>query len=263
MSKVKTELDYYTGADQLPEGIFRISPSSFSTFMERPHIWYREQVLGEGKFEGNTASVIGTLVHYVAEKVAKKEKVDKDEMAQYVVNQTDNEDVDTAVVLRDYVLMAERLVNDYVLKQTPTAIEDFVAYNLGDDVWVAGSVDVLDNGCIVDYKTYNSKSKPKGIPMNYRYQLLLYAYIYTQLGIEVDRIRLVYVNRNIDGGISEKTGKALKSYPPEVTVLTESITKDDLDFIESCITLCKETYLKSLADPSLTHLLYRDMRLKV
>ncbi len=262
MSKAKTELDYYDGMDQLPEGVFKISPSSFNTFMNRPHMWYREQVLGEGTFEGNTATVIGTLVHYVAEKVAKGEEVNKAEITQYIANHEDNEDVDTVVVLRDYVAMAERLVNDYVLKNVPEHVEDFIKYHLGDGVWVAGSVDAFDNGCIIDYKTYSSKTKPKSIPMNYRYQLLIYAYIYAQLGYAVDRIRLVYVNRNIDGGVSEKTGKPLKSYPPEVTVLTESIGKDDLAFIESVLFLCRDTYLESLAKPSLTYLLYRDYRLK-
>ena len=46
--------------------------------------------------------------------------------------------------------------------------------------------------------------------MNYKYQLLCYAYIYTKQGVDIDRIRLVYVNRPIAGGISEKTGKPLK-----------------------------------------------------
>ena len=261
--KPTTELDYYTGMDKLPEGAFKISPSSFSRFMDRPHEWYREQVLGEGTFEGNTATVIGTLVHYVAEKVAKGETPDKAAIAQYVANHEDNEEVDTAVVLKEYVAMAERLVNDYVLPNIPEIVEDFVAYDFGNNVWVAGSVDAFDNGMIIDYKTYSSKTKPKNIPMGYRYQLLIYAYAYHKLGYAVDRIRLVYVNRNIDGGISEKTGKPLKSYPPEVTVLTEAITQDDLDFIESVLTLCKETYLKAQEDPSLVHLLYRDMRLKV
>ena len=259
----KNALDYYSGMDQLPDGAFKISPSSFSRFMDRPHEWYREQVLGEGTFEGNTATVIGTLVHYVAEKVAKGETPDKEEMAAYVIKMDKIEEVDAKEVLSSYVAMAERLINDYVLKNMPTVVEDFVAYDMGDGVWVAGSVDAFDNGMIIDYKTYSSKTKPKSIPMHYRYQLLIYAYAYHKLGHEVDRIRLVYVNKNIDGGVSEKTGKPLKSYPPEVTVLTETIDKDDLDFIESVLMLCKETYLKSKEDPSLTHLLYRDMRLKV
>ena len=258
-----TELDYNDGKAVLPKGIFKISPSSFSRFMDRPHEWYREQVLGEGTFEGNTATVIGTLVHYVAEKVAKSEEVDKAQIAQYLANMASIEEVDLAEVGLNYKPMAERLVNDYVLKNMPKVVEDFVGYDFGDGVWLAGSVDAFDNGCIIDYKTYSSKTKPKAIPMGYRYQLLIYAYIYTKLGHEVDRIRLVYVNKNIDGGVSEKTGKPLKSYPPEVTVLTETIDKDDMDFIESVLTLCKETYLKAKEDPSLVHLLYRDMRLKV
>ena len=263
MSKPVTDLDYYGGADHIPKGSFRISPSSFNGFMQYPHNWYREQVLGQGDFEGNTATVIGTLVHYVAEKVAKGETPDKDQMMQYVENMSDIEDVNANEVLSAYKRMAEVLVNDYVLKNIPTTVEDFIAYDMGDGVWVAGSVDAFDNGCVIDYKTYSSKTKPKSIPLGYKYQLLIYAYVYTKLGYEVDRIRLVYVNRDIDGGISEKTGKPLKSYPPEVTVLTESITKDDLDFIESLLTMCKETYLKAKEDPSLVHLLFRDMRLKV
>jgi hypothetical protein len=262
MSKVTTELDYDDGMSKLPEGVFKISPSSFSRFMDRPHEWYREQVLGEGTFMGNTATVIGTLVHYVAEKVAKKEAVNHEEIAKYLSTFSDNEDVDLDEVKTAYKPMAEKLVNDYILKNMPEIAEDFVALDFGDGVWIAGSVDAFDNGCVIDYKTYNSKTKPRSIPMGYRYQLLTYAYVYHRLGYEVDRIRLVYVNKSIDGGISEKTGKPLKSYPPEVTVLTETIGKDDFEFIESVLTLCKETYLKAKEDPSLVHLLYRDMRLK-
>ena len=262
--KPKTELDYESGSRFLPDGIFKISPSSFNNFIKYPHNWYREQVLGESGFEGNTSSVIGTLVHYVAEKVAKGKTPDKEEMAQYVVNHSDNPDVESSVVLGSYVAMAERLVNDYVLKNMPTRVEEFISYDMGGGVWVGGSVDAVDGEtCIVDYKTYNSKTKPKSIPMNYKYQLLIYAYIYRKMDVEIDRIRLVYVNRTIDGGISEKTGKPLKSYPSEVTVLTEVITADDMEFIESVLTLCKDTYLKAKEDPSLVHLLYRDMRLKV
>jgi hypothetical protein len=262
MSKPTTELDYVDGMDKLPERVFKISPSSFSRFMDRPHEWYREQVLGEGTFEGNTATVIGTLVHYVAEQYAKGLVPNKEEMLQYIENMSHLEDVDADDVLASYKPMAEVLVNDYVAKNMPKVVEDFVALDFGDGVWIAGSVDAFDNGCVVDYKTYNSKTKPRSIPMGYRYQLLIYAYVYYKLGYEVDRIRLVYVNKHIDGGVSEKTGKPLKSYPPEVTVLTETIGRDDFEFIESVLTLCKETYLKAKEDPSLIHLLYRDMRLK-
>jgi len=254
-------LTYDNGTTHIPKGVFKISPSQFSVFMDRSHLWYRGQVLGETTFDGNTASTIGTIVHSVAAAVANGEQVDKAAIEAYATEEGKKEDVDSKTVLTEYVPMAERLVNDYVLPNMPEAVEEFIQLDLGDGVYAAGSVDARDNGMVIDYKSYNSKSKPKSIPMHYRYQLLIYAYIYTKTGIPIDRIRLVYINRNIIGEISEKTGKQMKSYPPEVTVLTESITKDDLDFIESVLTLCKDTYLKAKEDPSLVHLLYKDMRL--
>jgi len=262
-NKPKTALDYYDGRDLIPENTFRISPSSFNTFMTKPHVWYREQVLKEDGFTGNTASVIGSVVHYVAECVGKGVPVDKREITQYILNQEDNEDVDTEVVRSNYKIMAEELVNNYVLLNKPTQVEPFVQTDLGNGVCVAGSIDAIQGDMIIDYKTYNSKTKPKSIPLNYKYQLLIYTYIMKQQGVAINRIRLVYINRPIVGEISEKTGKQLKSYPSEVTVLTEVVTEDDMEFIESCLTLCKDTYIKAKEDQSLVYLLYRDMRLQI
>jgi len=266
MNKPKTELDYYNGENELPEGDFRISASQFNTFLKYPHNWYREQVLKEEGFQGNTASVIGTIVHYIAEKYAKKEQPSIQEIEQYITNHEDNEDVDTTEVRAQYKLMGETLVNTYIKNNMPYKVEEFIAYKLLPHIYVGGSCDAVfgsdSSAMIIDYKTYNSKIKPKTIPQGYKYQLLIYAYIYSKQGINVDRIRLVYINRYIDGGISEKTGKPLKSYAPEVTVLTETITNEDLDFIESVLLLCAETYQKAIEDPSLVYLLYKDYRLK-
>ena len=262
MSYKEKYLTYNDGKDLLPEGSFRISPSSFNTFMTRSHLWWREQVLEEDGFTGNTASVIGTIVHSVAAAYANGEEIDQKAITRYAIDEGEKEDVDTDIVLKDYKSMAEVLINDYVAKNTATRVEDFIYTDLGDRVVVGGSVDVLDGTMVVDFKTYNAKSKPKSIPMNYKYQLLCYAYIYTKQGVDIDRIRLVYVNRPIDGGISEKTGKPLKSYPPEVTVLTESITQEDIDFIEGVLFLCRDTYLAAIENPSLVYMLFKDYRLK-
>jgi hypothetical protein len=258
-----TELDYYDGSDVLPKDMkLRISPSSFSLFMEKPHLWYRQQILGEDKFTGNTSSVIGTCVHYIAECYAKGKPVNMDEIEKYISKFEDHEDVDTTEVRQQYKTMAEVLVNGYIMSNKPTEVEKFLHVDLGEGIYLAGSVDNLTGTMVVDYKTYNSKTKPRSIPLGYKYQLLLYAVMYINAGIEVDRIRLVYVNRHIDGGISEKTGKPLKSYPPEVTVLTETVTNEDIDFIHDLLDMCNETYLASIKYPELVHLLYRDMRLK-
>jgi len=247
--------------------------------MSYPHTWYRENILGEEGFNGNTASVIGTCVHYIAEKVGKGEKPNVKEIEQYITNSATldiltpenewviNPDVDVDEVRSQYKLMGETLVNQYVLQNKPYRVEEFVSHEMYPGIFPSGSCDAVGgsdhSAVIVDYKTYSSKAKPRAIPMGYKYQLLIYAYIYQQMGVNVDRIRLVYVNRYIDGGVSEKTGKPLKSYAPEVTVLTEGITDDDIDFIKSVLSLCSETYLKVKEDPSLAYLLYRDYRLKL
>ena len=112
---VTTELDYVSSP--IPDdGVFKISPSAFSKFIERPHAWYREEVLKEDVFDYNTASVLGTCIHYCAEKVAKNEEVDIDEIERYIAKHKDNEDYNAQTVRDHYVAMAERLVNDYVLE---------------------------------------------------------------------------------------------------------------------------------------------------
>lgn len=252
---------------EVPEGHFRISPSRFSEFVSKPYQWYREVVLGEDGFNYSTASVIGTCVHWCAEQIAKKMPVEKSVINEYIRSLEDHEDYDKAVVEEAYLPMAETLVNDYVLENQFLAVEMPVVANIRDKYSVAGTLDALQGDkqdCMVsDYKSYNSKTKPKAIPMHYRYQLLVYAWALIKNGYNVTRIRLIYVNRHIDGGISEKTGKPLKSYPPEVTVLTEQITQEDIDFIDGLLNLCVDSVEAAEKHPELRHVIFHDPRLKV
>jgi hypothetical protein len=231
MTEVTTLLDYVS--TPIPEsGIFKFSPSSFAKFVERPHVWYREEVLGEDKFTYNTASVLGTIIHYCAQ----------------------------------YVGMAEKLVNDYVLERpTFLKIEEQFCAEVKDDFYAAGTLDVLegekDDCMITDYKSYSSKTKPKTIPAHYKYQLLVYAWILRSLGYTVNRLRLVYINRDIEGEISEVTGKRKKSYPPEVTVLTETIEEESFDFIEGLLNLAVDSCLAGHKHPELVHVIWHDPRL--
>jgi CRISPR/Cas system-associated exonuclease Cas4 (RecB family) len=263
---VITELDYVS--TPIPEdGVFKISPSSFSKFVERPHAWYRQEVLKEDVFEYNTSSVIGTIVHYCAEKVAKQEEVDLDEIERYISKHGENDDYSARVVRAQFQNMAERLVNDYVLNREFLEVESQVRTEIKDNFWAAGTLDILEgtnDDCLLgDYKTYSSKTKPRTIPQHYKYQLLTYAYILKQSGYNVTRIRLIYINRHIEGEISEKTNKRMKSYPPEVTILTEVITQEDIDFIEGLLLLCVDSCLASDNYPELNHVIWHDPRLAV
>ena len=274
MTEITTELDYVS--TPIPDdGVFKFSPSSFAKFIERPHQWYREEVLGEDKFDYNTSSVLGTIVHYCAEKVAKNEDVDTDEIERYIskhapkAGDSPGTGYDPNEVREQYTEMAERLVNDYVLERSHhfLEVESSKATEVKDGYYAAGTLDVLegtkDDAMLTDYKSYSSKTKPRSIPAHYKYQLLVYAWVLTKLGYTVNRIRLVYINRHIEGEISEKTGKRMKSYPPEVTVLTETIEQSDLDFIEGLLHLAVDSCEASNAHPQLRHVIWHDPRLAV
>jgi hypothetical protein len=261
------KLDYVSAS--VPEDcVFKISPSSFASFIGRPWQWYRQQVQGLDGFEYNTSSVIGSIVHYCAETVALDEEVDEQAIQDYITKHEEKEDYCQSTVADNWYAMAVELINNYVMPEQSSilAVEKQVCAEIGNGIYAAGTLDLLqgtkEDCMLVDYKTYNSKTTPKAIPADYKYQLLVYCWILRKLGYNVSRIRLVYINRNIDGGLSEKTGKPLKSYPPEVTVLTESLVDDDLEFIESMLTLCKETLEVSDKHPELRHIIWHDNRAK-
>lgn len=264
---ITTELDYVSSP--VPENcVFKISPSAFPKFVDRPHAWYREEVLGENTFEYNTSSVLGTCVHYCAEKVGKNEEVDQDEIEKYIAKHAPNEDYDPDIVRSQYVNMAERLVNDYLLERPRDnflMVEKQLNCPVSGNFYVAGTPDLVEGTkeecMLVDYKTYSSKTTPRSIPAHYKYQLLTYAWMLGKLDHNVTRVRLVYVNRFIDGGISDKTGKPLKSYYPEVTVLTDIITQDDLLFIDGLLHLCVDSLKASEEHPELLHVIWHDPRL--
>ena len=246
---------------------FKISPSAFAKFISAPHNWYRSEVLKEDPFSHSTSTVIGTIVHYCAEMVSKGEMVDKKAINEYIDMQELHDDYDPDVVRHQYPMMAECLVNDYVLAHSMIEAETQHILDIGDGYYAGGTLDRLEGDdnevMIVDYKTYHSKTTPKAIPAYYKYQLLVYASILKHNGYNPTRIRLVYVNRHIDGGISEKTGKPLKSYPPVVTVLTEVISEEDFEFIEGLMELCVDSLEAVEKYPELTHIIFHDPRLRV
>jgi len=260
MTNIPTTLDYFDGKNELPEGAIRIGASSFSTFVSRPWQWFKEQILGIGGFDGSTASVIGTIVHYCSEQKAQGKEPDTNEIDQYIENQSGNINVDKSIVADNWKPMAMELVNSYVLPNINqyTSVEEFITYDLGDGIYVGGSIDAIQGDTIVDYKTYNSATKPSSIPAHYKQQLLVYAWVLKQHNRIMDRIRLVYINRPIDTRrASEKTGKPIGKYtPPEVTVLTELITSEDLKWIGDMISLAKDKLLATEQHPELRNLIW-------
>lgn len=262
-------LEYDHKKEYLPKDCkINISPSGFAKFIARKHQWYREVILKEDGFMGSTSSVLGTVVHYIAECVGTEVDVDMEAIEEYVESNKGLEDFSADTVNENYEMMATELVNSYVLPNMGNylEVESVFMASLGNGIYTSGKLDVLEGTkedcCVVDYKTYSSKSTPKSIPMDYKYQLLVYVFLLIKNGYNPTRIKLVYINRNIDGGLSEKTGKPLKSYPPKVTVLVEEITSGDIEFITGLLELCRDTVQASEEYPELRHVIWADPRLK-
>lgn len=290
---MSNKLDYYNGiGGEVPEGAIRISASSIARYFTDTRQFWGELMLDEGGFTGSTASVLGTCVHYFGEDYVRTRAVDGEEIEDYIESQSGLEDVDTTIIREQYPIMGSALINEYVIPNPPTFVEEFLVHTVLEAtanesaVVVGGSCDNMTvpgvaydsnvtsegfeantAGIIVDYKTTSTRptSLPKKIPFAYRLQALVYAYLYGKRGITIDRIRIVYVTRNdINrvGKYNEKTRKygTVKQYPTEVVTLTESITDGDLAYIEGVISIIAKSVRLWETNPEFRSVISQDSR---
>lgn len=235
----------------LPEDcIFKISPSAISKFFEYPVVWYKEQVLGEVQFKGNTASVLGSIVHGLAECYAKGEATSKEMVEPYLIKHQFNMDVNVSMVRDLYPDMAAALINEYLRHNKPTEVERSMCHEVKDGIYVAGTFDNRTGSIMIDYKNVSTKPKTDKIPWNYYIQLMAYAWMARQEGIEIDKIRLVYVVR------------PTKTLPVRVFKVTQVIGEDDYKAIEEVLEIISDTVLLSKSNPELNYLLFKSMQFK-
>ena len=264
-------LAYNNGIGIVKEGDFRISASGISRFFSNTNAWWRENMMGETGFISSTASVLGTCVHYVAEVFAKTGTFtdqNKQEVEDYIVAHTNpaytdyNEEVDGDIIRTQYKIMAQNIVNEYLINNIPTQVELFVTEEILPGIFVGGSIDAITNDIVCDYKTTSMTKLPETIKFEYRLQLLTYAWIMRKQGTTINRIRIIYVSRDKPGAISEKTGRQLKSYPSEVKVITENVTEEDFEYIQGIINMISHSVQRWNEVPEDRYLLAQDWRLK-
>lgn len=160
MTKITTALDYVSGASILPAGAFGISPSNIYKFFDKPHEWFREQILGEEGFKGSTSSVLGTCVHFCAEQYSKYGTVDVDQIFKYIYKETcsnaneeywgavasftgsqeereegftnfilnncDNPDIDAQTILDQWKPMGQTVINHLYTEGVPQRSEELI-----------------------------------------------------------------------------------------------------------------------------------------
>lgn len=292
---MKTELDYVPGSSIIPIGAFGISPSQLYTFFDKPHMWYRSEILGENTFNGSTSTMLGTIVHFIAKEYVKTKQVrteeiyryllvnlcpsladtddtyklldkaldNREQIEEYIVENNEREDIDASFILAQFRPMGNALMQNLRTNPRPNRSEELIKAEIIPNVYACGSCDaVIGDREIVDYKTTSDTSPKDYIPYNYKLQLLTYAYIYKQMGLDIDRITIIWITQEqINRGLG-KNGRPLKDYPVIVSRVSESISKQDFEFIESLLKLVAETIVADQQHPELRHIIWRDYRLK-
>lgn len=260
MPEVKTRLDYNNGENVVPKGHIRVGASGIAKFITSTRQFWGELMLGEEGFVGSTASVLGTCTHFYGEDSLLNGEVDQAEIEKYIEK---HPHLDQDFIREQHPIMGGALL-DYIQSNLSGTLvpERFVFEEILPGIGVGGSIDLIAGDTIIDWKTTSALSAPKTMSYQYRLQLLTYAWILRKQGHTINRIRIVYITTNVTGRVSETTGKPMKDYPTDVTVLNEQITDEDMDMIEGIINVICHSVKRWQEVPADRFLLAQDWRLK-
>lgn len=266
---------YNNGAGVVPPNAFRISPSQLSRFFDSTNEWYREFLLGESFFTGSTATELGTCVHAAAQMYAIDRIVHHDQIVNYI--STLPPDIDKSHILSQYPTMVDTLIAHDLQYNIPHLTEQFYWHEILPGIGVGGSLDAIKfsgdpsnpstltirGNRIRDYKTTSSKTLPTKFSRAYYFQQLAYAWLCKQQGITIEFLDLVFVSTSELNRISETTGKPLKDYPSQVSVVTHQVTADDLNLIDGVLNLVAHSVQLWQTQPKLRYALAQDWRLHI
>lgn len=290
MEKQLNRLDYEYDNQTTP-GTFRISASQISNFFDFTNNWYRKNLLGEDVgFKGSTSSVAGTCIHWAAENYIKDGQLtqeNKDEMYAYINEQTQKfPGLVNPDQCREIMSPMWRSLREFINDNPGGLVEPFLEVEILPGITVGGSIDRLyipgdttiytsleqlqgKSVIIQDWKTTSTKyASDKSITQsamtkNYEWQLLVYAYVLKKAyNINTQAIQDIFITREYEGEISEKTGKRGKAYPSMVVPITKPVHPEDLDFIESIINIVAHSVQSFVQNPGPQRgLLAQDWRL--
>jgi hypothetical protein len=243
---------------QLPKDcIFCISPSSIGKFFDHPKEWYEENILGIQTFKGNTATMLGSVCHYIYECYAKDIQIKKEEIDNWLRSLDTDENTNVNEIIETYPNIVTAVINKSIkyIKPTQTEFPVITAVKDGiiapfDGIYVGGTCDSILGSSVIDYKTVAAKPNEYEIPFSYKMQLLAYAYALRDMGYFIDRIRIIY-------GV-----KPTKTLPARCYEVTEQISKKHWQDIHNTLQLIGESVLAVKKQPELTHLIFKSMALK-
>ena len=177
-----------------------ISPSGLRNLFDNPRTWYRNVVLRERTFFGNSNTFFGTLVHKFAEDYYRGTLTKTDSFLSQVeienICRKEGRNLDE-IDYSNFKLCCRTLESEYLeIYPKPVEIEGYLEYKPFDDILVAGSFDALEINkdgtyTVIDFKTASGASKDMS---KYFLQLNMYSLLLELVrGIRVTNIRVVEI----------------------------------------------------------------------
>ena len=256
---------------------FRLSPSSLPIMNSKQWDWFKQNILEQDGFLGNTSSVTGSCVHELADRYVNNRKLVDDDyelVDQYAFEQAALiEELAYEEVIERIPPMIESLMN-WIDKHPIDATEFFVKRKLTEHVVIQGKVDytrtfresdmdpdnlyepAVDQIVVGDYKTTAAKTLPKGPSFDHLLQAYTYAYVLKEQGEDIGGVEITYVKSKSGGEISEKTGKQLKVYPAETKSYVRQYTAETHEFIYSFLSMIADKIEYFIKHPDLAYILF-------
>ena len=135
-------------------------------------------------------------------------------------------------------------------KATSKESEKSVLVPFDEGIYIGGTTDLIEDDCIVDFKTVGKKPNEDSIPWGYKMQLLAYAYAFRKKGYNINRIKIVY-------GVKPTKTLGARCIPVQelITPESEKMIEDTLQLIAESIIICRNR-------PELVYLIFKSMELK-
>ena len=269
------KLNYGHGAPKLPDNQFKISPSSAVKFFGYSASWFDEQFLGINKFEGNNASIRGTMLHWLAECYAKNDIITEEdikEMNAYLDIQLENEFLGLS---RDEIEFDLKnmwaILKQWIINNPLDSTEQYISAQLTPNVVLSGQVDYTrtnEHGefIIGDYKSTGAKLMPKEPSYAHWFQAEIYATIMQLNGTTVDMTEINYIKSLVPGTLGKPNAKGIaklgKEYPTEQVTYSRPFTNDDYTKKLGQMMNIAETMQTLFDQPNLAPYLFHNQLLK-
>lgn len=249
-------------------GNYVLSPSSISKFYDNAADWWLDRN-GKTTFDGNTATVLGNAIHGAIDAFWEDEVVTEEDVTNWVHARYSRQmdemltktyygkeitfpKVDLEVILQNFMPMFVEWQNQYASKYPkPDFRERAIKVVMQENIILAGKLDgfEIDRKVVIDYKTCNSKPKDEKMTDAHRIQVLEYAFGLISEGIDVESVRIVYIQR------------PTKKLPARIWICEEEIT-DEMLFKAVAVT---ENMKKSInavqKHPELEDVIFRENHL--